>query len=138
MRAIPQIIMRRTSIVANKADFEKGLEIRKRLFKERYGKGGALAELAPDLDEIVTEVVFGRVWSRPQLDLRTRSVANIAALTALGRLPQLKSHILNGLNSGLSKEEIIEVLIQMAFYAGVPAVSSAFQIAKEAFAEAEL
>jgi 4-carboxymuconolactone decarboxylase len=124
--------------VANKADLEKGEEIRKKLFKERYGKGGALAELAPDLDEMVTEVVFGRVWSRPQLDLRMRGVANIAALTALGRLPQLKSHILNGLNAGLTKEEIVEILIQMAFYAGVPAVSSAFQVAKEAFAEAKV
>jgi 4-carboxymuconolactone decarboxylase len=124
-------------MVANKADYEKGVEIRKKLFKDRYGKGSAIAELAPELDELVTEVVFGRVWSRPQLDLRMRSVAIIAALTALGRFPQLKNHILNGLNSGLTKEEIIEVLIQMAFYAGVPAVSSAFQIAKEAFAAAE-
>jgi 4-carboxymuconolactone decarboxylase len=124
--------------VANKADLEKGEEIRKKLFKERYGKAGALAELAPELDEMVTEVVFGRVWSRPQLDLRMRGVANIAALTALGRLPQLKSHILNGLHAGLTKEEIIEILIQMTFYAGVPAVSSAFQIAKEAFTEAKI
>jgi 4-carboxymuconolactone decarboxylase len=123
--------------MANKADFDKGIEIRKKLNKERYGKATtALAELAPDLDEMVTEMVFGRVWARPQLEIKMRSVATIAALTVLGRLPQLKGHIINGLNVGLSKQEIIEILMQMAFYGGLPAAVNAFQTAKEAFAEA--
>ena len=64
-----------------------------------------------------------------------RSVAVIAALTAMQRLPQLKSHIANGLNAGLSKQEIIEILIQMAFYAGAPTAVNAFQVAKEVFEE---
>ena len=110
--------------------------IRKKLSGDRFGKSArALAELAPALDEMLNEVVFGRVWSRPGLELKMRSVAVIAALTALQRLPQLKSHIANGLNAGLKKEEVVEILIQMAFYAGAPAAVNAFQIAKEVFDE---
>ena len=123
--------------MANQSDLEKGIEIRKKLSGDRFGKSaGALAELAPDLEEMLNEVVFGRVWARPGLELKMRSVAVIAALTAMQRLPQLKSHIANGLNAGLTKEEIIEILIQMAFYAGAPTAVNAFQVAKEVF-EAE-
>jgi 4-carboxymuconolactone decarboxylase len=64
-----------------------------------------------------------------------RSAITIAALTAMQRLPQLKGHIANGLNAGLSKKEITEILIQMAFYAGVPTAVNAFQLAKEVFEE---
>jgi 4-carboxymuconolactone decarboxylase len=123
--------------MANQSDLEKGLEIRKKLSGDRFGKASsALAELAPDLEEMLNEVVFGRVWTRPGLELKMRSVAVIAALTAMQRLPQLKSHIANGLNAGLTKQEIIEILIQMAFYSGVPTAVNAFQVAKEVF-EAE-
>jgi 4-carboxymuconolactone decarboxylase len=123
--------------MANQADFDKGIEIRKKLNGDRYGKASsALAELAPDLDEMLTDTVFGRVWARPELDIKMRSVATIAALTVMGRLPQLKGHILNGLNVGLTKQEIIEILTQMAFYGGIPAAVNAFQTAKEAFTEA--
>ena len=122
--------------MANQKDLETGIAIRKKLSGDRYGKSAsALAELAPELDEMLNEVVFGRVWSRPGLELKMRSVAVIAALTALQRLPQLKSHIANGLNAGLKKEEVIEILIQMAFYAGAPTAVNAFQVAKEVFDE---
>ncbi len=114
--------------------YRKGIAIRKELSGERYGgPPTALAELAPDLEDMLNEVVFGKVWGRPGLEIKLRSVAVIAALTSMQRLPQLKSHIANGLNVGLSKEEIIEILIQMAFYAGVPAAVNAFQVAKEVF-----
>ncbi len=76
---------------------------------------------------------MARSGGRPGLELKLRSVAVIAALTSMQRLPQLKAHIANGLNIGLSKEEIIEILMQMAFYAGVPAAVNAFQVAKEVF-----
>ena len=122
--------------MANQKDLETGIAIRKKLSGDRFGKSAsALAELAPDLDEMLNEVVFGRVWSRPGLELKMRSVAVIAALTGLQRLPQLKSHIANGLNAGLKKEEVIEILIQMAFYAGAPTAVNAFQVAKEVFDE---
>lgn len=120
----------------NKADYDKGLKIRKKLTGKRFARGaGALGELAPDLDEMLNEVVFGRVWGRSGLELKMRSAITIAALTAMQRLPQLKGHIANGLNVGLTKKEIIEILIQMAFYAGVPTAVNAFQLAKEVFEE---
>ena len=122
--------------MANKADFDKGVEIRKKLSGKRFGKmTNALAELAPDLDEMLNEVVFGRVWTRPGLELRMRSAITIASLMSLQRLPQLKTHIANGLNAGLTKPEIVEILIHVAFYAGVPTAVNAFQLAKEVFAE---
>jgi 4-carboxymuconolactone decarboxylase len=123
--------------MADKNDLAKGLKMRKKLTGKRSSKGGptALAELAPDLDEMLNEVIFGRVWTRPGLELKMRSAITIAALTAMQRLPQLKGHIANGLNAGLSKKEITEILIHMAFYAGVPTAVNAFQLAKEVFQE---
>ncbi len=94
-----------------------------------------MEELAPEMADMVTETLFGRVWTRSELDLKFRSVATLATLIALQRLPQLKSHILYALNLGLSKEEIVEVIAHVAWYAGVPAAVNAFQTAKEAFAE---
>jgi alkylhydroperoxidase/carboxymuconolactone decarboxylase family protein YurZ len=122
--------------MANTADHEKGIEIRKKLSGKRFGKASsALAELAPDLEDLLNEVVFGRVWGRPGLELKMRSAITIASLMSLQRLPQLKTHIANGLNAGLTKSEIIEILIHVAFYAGVPTAVNAFQLAKEVFAE---
>ena len=125
--------------MANKADLEKGLELRKKLLGKRasWRHATALGELAPDLEEIMTEVLFGRVWTRPGLEPKMRSAITIASLMAMQRLPQLKGHIANGLNMGLSKQEIIEILIHIAFYAGVPTAVNAFQLAKEVFQENE-
>ncbi len=122
--------------MVNKADYEKGVKVRKKLSGKRFGKASsALAELAPDLEEMLNEVVFGRVWGRPGLELKIRSAITIASLMSLQRLPQLKTHIANGLNAGLSRKEIIEILIHVAFYAGVPTAVNAFQLAREVFAE---
>lgn len=122
--------------MANKADLDKGLKIRKKLSGKRFSKQAtALAELAPDLEDILNEVVFGRVWTRPGLELRMRSAITIASLMAMQRLPQLKAHIANGLNAGLTKKEIVEILTHVAFYAGVPTAVNAFQLAKEVFQE---
>ena len=124
--------------MANKADLEKGLELRKKLLGKRASAVTALGELAPDLEEIMNEVLFGRVWTRPGLEPKMRSAITIASLMAMQRLPQLKGHIANGLNMGLSKQEIIEILIHIAFYAGVPTAVNAFQLAKEVFAEEKI
>jgi alkylhydroperoxidase/carboxymuconolactone decarboxylase family protein YurZ len=122
--------------MANKADLDKGLKIRKKLSGKRFSKQAtALAELAPDLEDMLNEVVFGRVWTRPGLELRMRSAITIASLMAMQRLPQLKAHIANGLNAGLTKKEIVEILTHVAFYAGVPTAVNAFQLAKEVFQE---
>jgi len=129
--------MKEEIIMANKADLEKGLELRKKLLGKRASAVTALGELAPDLEEMINEVVFGRVWTRPGLEPKMRSAITIASLMAMQRLPQLKGHIANGLNMGLSKQEIIEILIHIAFYAGVPTAVNAFQLAKEVFQENE-
>jgi alkylhydroperoxidase/carboxymuconolactone decarboxylase family protein YurZ len=122
--------------MVNKADLDKGLKIRKKLSGKRFSKQAtALAELAPDLEDMLNEVVFGRVWTRPGLELRMRSAITIASLMAMQRLPQLKAHIANGLNAGLTKKEIVEILTHVAFYAGVPTAVNAFQLAKEVFQE---
>ena len=95
----------------------------------------ALAEVAPDFATYLLEFPFGDIYSRPGLDLRSREVATIAALAAMGNAaPQLKVHIEAGLNVGLSREEITEIIMQMAVYAGFPAALNGLFAAKEVFA----
>jgi 4-carboxymuconolactone decarboxylase len=130
--------MKEEIIMANTADLEKGLELRKKLLGKRASAVTALGELAPDLEEMINEVLFGRVWTRPGLEPKMRSAITIVSLMAMQRLPQLKGHIANGLNMGLSKQEIIEILIHITFYAGVPTAVNAFQLAKEVFAEEKI
>lgn len=104
------------------------------------GKGGdavvnSLKDIAPDFARYLIEFPFGDIYARPGLDLRSREIATIAALTALGNAaPQLKVHIAAGLHVGLSQEEIIEVIMQMAVYAGFPAALNGLFAAKEVFA----
>lgn len=110
-----------------------------RVLSEIDGKAGenvvaALADIAPDFAHYVIEFPFGDIYSRPGLDLRAREIATVAALTAMGNAaPQLKVHIEAGLNVGLSRDEIIEVIMQMAVYAGFPAAVNGLFAAKEVF-----
>jgi 4-carboxymuconolactone decarboxylase len=95
----------------------------------------ALADIAPDFANYLFEFPFGDIYSRPGLDLRAREIATIAALAAMGTAaPQLKVHIEAGLNVGLTKVEITEIMIQMAVYAGFPAALNGIFAAKEVFA----
>ncbi|KQM62297.1 MULTISPECIES: carboxymuconolactone decarboxylase family protein [unclassified Sphingomonas] len=85
-----------------------------------------LADLAPDLGRYIIEFGFGDVYSRPGLDLRTRELATVAALTAMGNArPQLEVHLAAALNVGATRAEIVEVIIQMSLYAGFPAALNA-------------
>jgi 4-carboxymuconolactone decarboxylase len=94
----------------------------------------ALGPIAPDFARWIVESAYGDVLGRPQLALREREIATLAALTALGNAPaQLKAHVEGALNVGLTKAEIVEVLMQMAIYAGVPAAINAMQVAGEVF-----
>lgn len=95
----------------------------------------SLAEICPDLGNYIVEFGFGDVYSRPGLNLQQRELATVAALTALGNAtPQLKVHIAAALNVGLSREEIIETILQMSVYAGFPAALNGMFAAKEVFA----
>lgn len=94
----------------------------------------SLKEIAPDLARYVIEFPFGDIYNRPGLDLKSREIATIAALTAMGNAePQLKVHIQAALNVGRSREEIVEVVIQMAVYAGFPAALNGISVVKEVF-----
>ena len=95
----------------------------------------SLQDIAPDFARYLIEFPFGDIYSRPGLDLRSREIAVVAALTAMGNAtPQLKVHIAAALNVGVSKDEIIEVIMQMAVYAGFPAALNGLFAAKDAFA----
>lgn len=117
--------------------FERGLKA----LDEIDGAGGravvdSLADIAPDFARYLIEFPFGDIYTRPGLDRRAREVATIAALTAMGNArPQLKVHITAGLNVGLSQDEIVETIMQMAVYAGFPAALNGLSAAREVFAE---
>lgn len=119
---------------------ESRLERGKRALAEIDGETGqkvvaALADIAPDFATYLIEFPFGDIYSRPGLNPRDREIATIAALTAMGNAaPQLKVHIEAGLNVGLTRDEITEILMQMAVYAGFPAALNGLFAAKEVFA----
>lgn len=109
------------------------------MLKEIDGAAGekviaSLAPVAPDFARLLIEFPFGDLYSRPQLDLRAREIATIAALAALGNAqPQLKVHVEAALNVGCTRDEIVEVFMQMALYAGFPAALNALFTAREIF-----
>jgi 4-carboxymuconolactone decarboxylase len=98
----------------------------------------SLRDIAPDFARYLIEFPFGDIYSRPGLDLRSREIAVVAALTAMGNAaPQLRVHIEGALNVGVSKDEIVEVMMQMSVYAGFPAALNGLFAAKEVFAARE-
>jgi len=112
--------------------------------KEVDGQAGdnvinSLKDIAPDFARLLIEFPFGDIYSRPGLDLKSREIAVVAALTALGNAtPQLKVHIEGALNVGCSQQEIIEVMMQMAVYAGFPSALNGLFAAKEVFAQIKI
>ncbi len=109
--------------------------------KEVDGEAGervieSLKDIAPEFADLLIEFPFGDIYSRPGVDLKSREIAVVAALTALGNAtPQLKVHIHGALNVGCTKEEVLEVIMQMAVYAGFPAALNGLFAAKEVFEE---
>jgi len=99
----------------------------------------SLKDIAPDLGRYIIEFAFGDIYARPGLDLKSRKIATVAALTALGNAqPQLKVHIHGALNVGCTREEVVEVILQMAVYAGFPAALNGVMAAKEVFQECDV
>jgi 4-carboxymuconolactone decarboxylase len=109
--------------------------------KEIHGEVGeqvieSLKDIAPDLGRYIIEFAFGDIYSRPGLDLKSREIANVAALTALGNAEhELKVHIHAALNVGCTREEVVEVIMQIAVYAGFPAALNGISAAKAVFTE---
>lgn len=90
-----------------------------------------LADIAPDFPDLILGFAFGDIHARPVLDIKTRQLITVGALTALGAGPQLKSHLRNSLRVGCTKEELAEVMIQMSVYAGMPAAMNGLYALKE-------
>lgn len=123
----------------NNETFKKGLEIRKSVLGDEYVNNSIdnATEFNMPLQELVTKYCWGDVWGRPGLDKKTRSMLNLAMLTALNRPHELKLHLKGALTNGVTKEEISEVLLQTAIYCGVPAAVDSFRTANQVFAEVE-
>ncbi len=116
--------------------FVRGMEVAAKLFPPGSPSAPAFKyppEIVEDWSKLSLSTVFGDVWSRPGLELRDRSIINIAALTVLNKPEQLRAYIPGGLNVGLTREEVCEVILQMAVYAGFPTAIEGFRIATEVF-----
>ena len=123
--------------MADKATFDKGLEIRKAVLGKEFVENSFknADDFNMPMQELATEYCWGYVWGREQLDRRTRSLLNLAMIAALYRPHELKLHVGGALRIGVTREEIREVFLQVAIYCGVPAGVDSFRIAREAFAE---
>jgi 4-carboxymuconolactone decarboxylase len=117
--------------------FDKGMKLRKQVLGAEYVERSMAAadDFSLPMQELSTEYCWGHVWSRPGLELRERSLINIAMISALNRPHELKLHVKAALNNGVTREQIREVLLQVAVYCGVPAGIDSVRIAREAFAE---
>lgn len=117
--------------------FDKGFEIRKSVLGAEFVEKSFAAadDFNRPLQELVTEYCWGAVWGRETLDNKTRSMLNLAMLSALNRPHELKMHVKGALRNGVTKDEIREVLLQVVIYAGVPAGVDSFRVAREAFQE---
>jgi len=122
----------------DKQRFDGGMKIRREVLGAEYvDKGMAAAdEFMMAMQDLTTRYCWGDIWSRPGLDRKTRSMLNLAMIAALNRPHELKVHVKGALTNGVTKDEIKEVLLQVAIYAGVPAGMDSFRIARDAFAEA--
>ena len=119
--------------------FDKGMAVRKAVLGAEYVAGAEANKTHFDADfqRYVTENAWGAVWARPGLEKNIRSMLTIAMLAALGRHEELGAHIRATRNTGVTGEEVKEVLLQVAVYAGAPAANSAFAIAKRIYQEIE-
>lgn len=126
-------------IILNMSRYEKGKEvlegIQQRPLDEIFKE---LEDVAPDMSRFVVEFPYSQIYTREEVDLKTRELCTVAALTAIGTIPQLKDHINAALNVGNSPVEIIEIIMQMSAYAGFPKAINGAMAAKEVFKEREL
>ena len=119
--------------------FEAGLKVRREVLGAEYVDAAISQadDFSRPLQELVTEYCWGAVWSRPGLSRKTRSLINLAMLTALNRPHEVQVHLRGALHNGCTKEEIMEVLLQTAIYCGLPAALDSFRLARKVFSEIE-
>jgi len=119
------------------ADFEKGVALRKEVLGDAHverslARGKEDPFMLP-IQQLTTDVGWGKVWARPGLERRVRSMLSVTLLAALGKKDELKTHLLGALNNGVTKDEIQEILLHTTVYAGFPVGLEAFRVAKELF-----
>ena len=121
----------------NQSAYERGSALRRKVMGEQHiAKRGASSDrFTRQQIELVTEIAWGTIWSRPGLPLKTRSLVTLGMLTALDRPDEIKGHIVGALNNGATPDEIIEVFIHAAGYCGFPASNGAVRLAVEVFKE---
>lgn len=117
--------------------YEKGMNTRRQVLGDKHiaRRQASSDPYTIQQNEIVTEIAWGMIWSRPGLPLKVRSLITLAMLTALNRPDELKGHIVGALNNGATKDEIIEVFVHAAGYCGFPASNGAVRLCVEVFKE---
>ncbi|WP_144475732.1 4-carboxymuconolactone decarboxylase [Cytobacillus oceanisediminis] len=117
--------------------FDEGLKVRREVLGAEYVDNSIknATSFTKPLQELVTEYCWGEIWTREGLPKKTRSMINLAMLTALNRPHELKLHLRGAINNGVTKEEIQEIFLQTAIYCGVPASLDSFKAAREIFEE---
>lgn len=119
--------------------YEKGIKVLEKTQKKSIEElFEALEDVAPDLSRFVVEFPYSEIYTRQEVDLKTRELCTVAALTSIGTIPQLKDHINAALNVGNTPSEIVEIIMQMSAYAGFPKAINGALAAKEVFAERDL
>ena len=123
----------------DKATFEKGREIRSKVLGKEFVDAAfkAADSFSMPMQELVTEYCWGYVWGRDTLPKKTRSMLNLAMISALNRPHELKMHVKGALVNGVTRDEIREIFMQVAIYCGVPAGVDSLRVAREAFAEVD-
>lgn len=117
--------------------YDDGMRVRREVLGDAHvdrAVAGTVPETA-DFQDLITRYAWGDIWSRPGLARRDRSIAVLTALIALGHHEEFAMHVRAARRNGLSREEIVEVVLQSAIYCGVPAANTAFRIVKDVFAE---
>jgi 4-carboxymuconolactone decarboxylase len=117
--------------------FEKGLQVRREVLGDAYVERSLAAanDYSAPLQKLITEWCWGEIWGRPGLERRMRSVLNLGMTMALNRPQEFKAHVRGALNNGLTREEVVEIVMQGAIYCGAPASLDAMRLAQAAFAE---
>jgi 4-carboxymuconolactone decarboxylase len=117
--------------------YQRGLHIRSEVLGEEYVDRARVDadDFTRPLQDLVTEYCWGALWGREELPRRTRSMLNLAMISVLNRPNELRTHVKVALTNGVTRDEIREIFLQVAIYAGVPAAVDSFRIAREAFAE---
>jgi 4-carboxymuconolactone decarboxylase len=119
------------------ADLPAGLQVRREVLGDAHVERSmaSATEFTRPVQELVTEFCWGRVWTRPGIDRRTRSLVNLGILTALNRMHEFAVHVRGAVNNGCTVDEIREVLLQTAVYCGAPAALESFRVAEQVLTE---